>query len=180
MKSYLFLADGFEEIEALGTVDILRRGGMEVRTVSINPTEAVTGAHGVTVAADLKLDDSDFTDAEWMIIPGGLPGATNIAGNKKMQHLLTRQWVEGKIAAICASPAMVLGPLGIIDNRPVTGYPGTESLQPKAKWTGANVVVDGNLVTGRAPGAAIEFALTIIAQSQGQAVADGVAKAMCL
>lgn len=177
-KSYLLLADGFEEIEALATVDVMRRGGMEVETVSITDKNAVTGANGITVVADALLKESDFEGAEFIVIPGGLPGSTNLAADKHVGRILEAQSVSGKIAAICAAPAVVLGPLGIIDGREVTGYPGTENGCKAAKWQGTQVVALDNLITGQAPGAAIKFALAIVANARGMEVAKQVAQGM--
>ena len=131
-RSYLFLAPGFEETEALATVDVMRRAGMEVLTVAINPenSEKVCGAHGVVVVADLLPEDADFTDVEWLICPGGMPGAQNLADSRIVTEALRAHAAKGgKIAAICASPALVLAPLGILDGREATCYPG---MQPES------------------------------------------------
>ena len=125
-RSFIFLAEGFEEIEAITPTDVLRRAGMDVKTVSITDRHQVTGAHGITVVADLTFDEANFENAEWLIIPGGLPGAENLHNFEPLNDLLRKQAVEGKIAAICASPAMVLAPLGLLDGKEATGYPGTE------------------------------------------------------
>ncbi len=177
-KSYLLLADGFEEIEALATVDVMRRGGMTVETVSITDNNAVTGANGVTVTADVLMKDTDFAGAEFIVIPGGMPGSSNLAANKRVGRILTAQAATGKIAAICAAPAVVLGPLGLIDGREVTGYPGTEGGCKAAKWQGTQIVANDDLITGQAPGAAIKFALAIVANSCGKDVAMQVAQGM--
>lgn len=179
--SYLILAEGFEEIEALATVDIMRRGGMDVKTVAITDDVIVAGAHGVPAVADLTLAEADLDSAEWIVIPGGLPGATNIAACKPVCEALVEQVAKGgKVAAICASPAMVFGPLGIIDGKEATGYPGTEKLCPSAKWVSKPVVTLENIVTGQAPAAATEFALAIVEKSMGAIVAADVAAGMCL
>ena len=107
-ESFLFLANGFEEIEALTAVDVLRRAEMPVRTVSITSSLQVTGAHGVTVKADVIYDSTLFADPAWLILPGGMPGAENLAGFAPLTGLLARQLAseEGRIAAICAAPAV--------------------------------------------------------------------------
>lgn len=103
--SYLFLAEGFEEVEAMTPVDVMRRAGMEVYTVSITKNREVKGAHGVTVLADKTIDEIDADDAEWLITPGGMPGATNLAASGKLSDMLTNQYrKDGRIASICASP----------------------------------------------------------------------------
>lgn len=168
-KSYLFLADGFEEIEALTPVDVMRRAGMPVVTVSImKGRKAVKGAHGITVDADIELGDEDMSAAEWLILPGGMPGATNLAECAPLVDMLKAQAQRGgKIAAICASPGVVLGPLGIIDGVDVTGYPGFEDGAPKAKWHDTNVCGHHNIITANGPGAAMPFALAIVSNTLG-------------
>lgn len=177
-RSFLFLADGFEEIEALTTVDVMRRAGMDIKMVSIMDSRRVMGAHGVAVEADLMLKEADFAGSEWLILPGGLPGASNLAADAALCDLLKVH--KGKIAAICASPAFVLAPLGLLNGRRATGYPGTEQ---KLKAGGADisdemVVALPDLVTGRGPAAAAPFALAIVANSLGAAAASDLAAGM--
>ena len=129
MTSYLFLADGFEEIEALATVDILRRAGIDVKTVSIKETLEVEGAHGVKVRADIVYAEMEYAEAEWLILPGGMPGAANLKAHDKLcSKLLSHNAKGGRIAAICASPGVVLGQLGIMEGRNGVCYPGFEPL----------------------------------------------------
>lgn len=176
---YVFLANGFEEIEALATVDILRRAGMDVLTVSINEGVQVTGAHGVTVCADATVDMVDGDDAGWLVLPGGLPGATNLAACPKVVDMLNAQDCRGgNIAAICASPAMVLAPLGLLSGHAATCYPGCEV--DGVRFTGADVEVSGNIVTGKGPGLTMRFALAIVEKSLGKAKADEVAAGLLL
>ena len=128
-KNYVFLADGFEEVEALTSVDVMRRAGMDVVTVSINEGLEVTGAHGVTVLADSLFEDQDYSDAEWLVLPGGVPGAPNLAAHEDLCTLLKAHDEQGgHIGAICASPAVVLAPLGILSQRHAVCYPGMEAL----------------------------------------------------
>ena len=179
--SYIFLADGFEEVEALTCVDVLRRAGMPVITVSINEGPAATGAHGVTVMADSLFGDNDYSDAEWLVLPGGVPGAPNLAAHEALcEALRAHNSRGGKVAAICASPAVVLEPLGIIDDRDAVCYPGMEVLTGCVKWGEAPVAVDGNVVTGNGPAAASLFALTLVEQSMGRDCAVQVAGGMLL
>lgn len=124
--SYIFLAAGFEEIEALTVVDVMRRAGMDIKTVSITDSHTVIGAHGIPVTTDLLYDKTDFVTPEWLIIPGGMPGAENLSKFAPLNTLLINQSASGKIAAICAAPAVVLGPLGILDGKEATCYPGFE------------------------------------------------------
>lgn len=178
--SFLFLADGFEEIEAIATVDVLRRSGMVVNTVSINPDGTATGANGVTVTADRTIDNVELdSETEWLICPGGMPGASNLAANSKVCQMLTEQFKRGgRIAAICAAPAVVLAPLGILDGRKATCYPGFESMAGNADMTGEPVVALDTLVTANGPGNTISFALAIAAVSRGTEAAADVAAGM--
>ena len=181
-KTYVFLADGFEEIEALATVDLLRRAGIHVETVSINPTLAVRGAHDIEVAADIMLADCP-EGARMYIVPGGMPGAKNIADNPKVCQILTAQHeAGGKIAAICAAPAVVLAPLGIINEYEATCYPGFEEgvTAGGAHHKNQRVVVDRNIITANGPSSAVPFALTIIEALKGQDAADKVAAGILL
>lgn len=179
-KSYIFLADGFEEIEALAPLDVLRRAGMPVATVSIMGSRTVTGAHGAKVEADLMLADEDMTAAEWLILPGGMPGASNLASCKPLTDLLKAQAARGgKIAANCASPALVLAPLGILDGSMATCYPGMSTDSKSIKWKEDEPVVStSNIVTAHGPGASILFGLAIAAISTGSAHAHEIGQAM--
>lgn len=173
--SYLFLANGFEEIEALTTVDILRRAGIEIETVSITDDKTVAGAHGITVLADKTYAQIDTANADWLIIPGGLPGSTNLHEFTPLNDALKAHFAEGgNIAAICAAPAMVLAPLGILDNREATGYPGSLTTERPVEWRDAPVVTAGNVVTGNGPASAMRFALAIVAKATEDAKAQEV------
>ncbi len=178
--SYLFLADGFEEIEAIATVDVLRRAGMIVNTVSINPTGKATGANGVTLTADRTIDQIELdSETEWLICPGGMPGATNLSECEALATLLTTHFHNGgRIAAICAAPAVVLAPLGILKGRKATCYPGFDSIVNDADMTGEPVVTTDTLVTGNGPGNTIPFALAIAAISKGAKTAHEVGAGM--
>lgn len=179
-RSFVFLTEGFEEMEAIIPVDVLRRAGMDVKTVSITDRHQVTGAHGVTVTADLTFKQADFDGAEWLIIPGGLPGAENLHAFGALNDLLKVHAGKGKIAAICASPAMVLAPLGLLEDKEATGYPGTED---GLKAGGAivkdeRVVALDNIITANGPASALRFALAIVANSLGAQTAQEVGSAM--
>lgn len=180
-RSYLFLAPGFEETEALATIDVMRRAGMNVLTVAINPenSEKVCGAHGIMVEADLLPDEARFSDAEWLICPGGMPGAQNLADSKIVTDALRVHAAKhGKIAAICASPALVLAPLGILDGREATCYPGMEPESDKILMRGAPVVALDNLITANGPASTLAFALAIVRNSCGDAVAQQIGEGM--
>ncbi|MBO4803233.1 MAG: DJ-1/PfpI family protein [Muribaculaceae bacterium] len=179
--SYVFLADGFEEVEAMTSIDVMRRAGMPVVTVSINPGVAVTGAHGVTVVADSLFEDNDYSEAEWLVLPGGMPGATNLAAHEGLCEALAAQDERGgKVAAICASPSVVLACQGLLDGRHAVCYPGMEAPVEGVEWGDESVAVDGNITTGNGPSAAAPFALAMVAQSLGQEAADAVASGMLL
>ncbi|MBR6283033.1 MAG: DJ-1/PfpI family protein [Muribaculaceae bacterium] len=178
MTNYVFFANGFEEIEALTIVDVLRRAGMEVKTIAVHFCREVTGAHGVTVITDGLMDDVKPTDG-WLILPGGMPGATNLKLYEPLGEMLARHEADGKkIAAICASPSVVLAPIGLLDERKATCYPGMECKGCGAIWVDDMVVTDGNVITGRGPAAAIEFALAIVAHEMGPEVAKEIADGM--
>ena len=183
MTSYVFLADGFEEIEAITPVDVLRRAGIEVKTVSINDTHRVTGAHGIEVNADLTFKQADFADCEWLILPGGMPGATNLAAFRPLTELIKVHAENGrKLAAICASPAVVLAPLGVLKNRKAICYPGFEGAlkDADAEVTPGRAVIDGNIITSNGPSSALDFALAIVAETKSRGVANEVAGGMLL
>lgn len=158
---YVFLADGFEEIEALGTVDILRRSELDVKTVSINETLEVNGTHGIKVLADIKTEDVNEFDLEAIVLPGGLPGADNLENCKFVTYLVTKAANEGKIiAAICAAPK-ILGVLGLLSGVKATCYPGFEGKLFSAKITHKRLVRDKNFITAKGAGVTEEFAAAI-------------------
>lgn len=159
---YVFLATGFEDVEAIAPVDIMRRAGLDVQTVSITGEEIVVSAHGVGIASDLLLSDVDFSSAEMLVLPGGLPGSTNLDACKPLTEAIKRHFESGgPIAAICAAP-LVYGHLGLLQGRRATCYPGVESELTGATYTAAIVERDGNIITGKGPAAAFEFGYTIV------------------
>ncbi len=179
-KAIVFLANGFEEMEALGTVDILRRGGIAVQTVSITPNPIVTGAHQVPVTADTTIDKAVLNDADALILPGGMPGASNLNSSEEVKEALLQQYREGRIvAAICAAP-MVLGGLGLLKGRNATCYPGFEPQLIGANVTGEAVEVSDNVITGKGPGLVMNFALALVAAIKSDAVEEEVAAGLLL
>ncbi len=159
---YVFLATGFEDIEALAPVDIMRRAGLQVQTVSITGEDIVMSAHDVGIMADLLLQDVDFSSAEMLVLPGGLPGSTNLDACKPLTDAIKRHFeAGGAIAAICAAP-LVFGHLGLLQGRRATCYPGVERELKGATYTAAIVERDGNIITGKGPAAAFEFGYTIV------------------
>ena len=173
----IVIAEGFEEIEAITPADMLRRAGVEVEMVGLDALE-VTGAHEITLKMDRTLRDDE--DADAVILPGGMPGATNLAASARLANVLRRQFESGRlIAAICASPGVVLAPLGILDGKRAACYPGFEqNFRPGTTHVLEPVVKDGNIITSRGPGTALAYALAIAAELAGSDVADGLAKAM--
>ena len=174
-RAVLFLADGFEETEATGTADVLRRAGVDVSIVSISDEHEVEGAHGISILADELLSEADFADTDALILPGGMPGASNLNACEALKQLLVGHHAKGKlVAAICAAP-LVLGGLGLLKGRRATCYPGFEQRLAGATLTAEAVVTDGNIITGKGPGFVFDFALQIVAYLQTKAVADQVA-----
>ncbi|MBQ7470965.1 MAG: DJ-1/PfpI family protein [Prevotella sp.] len=178
-KAYVFFADGFEDIEALAPVDILRRGGVAVTTVSINNGREVESAHGVTIMADTTFDEAgDFSDADILMLPGGMPGAANLDMHEGVKDALLRQSEQGKlIGAICAAP-FILGHLGVLNGIKATCYPGFEGHLDGAEYTADIVTVDGQFITGRGPGAAMPYGYAILRKMGFGEAADALQEGM--
>lgn len=177
---YAFFADGFEEIEAFTAIDTLRRAGLNVEIVSVTPDEIVVGAHDVSVLCDINFENCDFFDAELLLLPGGMPGAATLDKHEGLRKLILDFAAKGKpIAAICAAP-MVLGKLGLLKGKKATCYPSFEQYLDGAECVNAHVVRDGNIITGMGPGAAMEFALTIVDLLVGKEKVDELVEAMCV
>ena len=180
MRIFLFLADGFEEIEAIAPIDIFRRANLEVITVSITDSKMVKGAHGIGVEADQIFSQAQFTGEYMIFLPGGMPGTTNLDNHQALKDLITVRAREGeKIAAICAAPS-ILGKMGILKNREAICYPGFEKYLVEAKVSNKKIVKDDFIFTAKGPGVAIPFALKIVEELSGKDVADDVAGALML
>ena len=186
----IFLAEGFEEIEALATVDVLRRGDIKARTVSVTDERQVCGAHGIQVLADLAwtefestIDMTETCECDVMIFPGGMPGTKNLAEIKDLMELMKSHYAEGGIvAAICAAPGLIVSQLPSLEGKRFTCYDGFEDA-PAAKggeYLKTAAVADGNLITGRGPGCAVEFALAIVRCLKGAGLADGIRASMMI
>lgn len=177
---YTFLADGFEEIEALTPVDLLRRAGVDIVTVSIYPDRKnVTGAHRIEVCADITIDDVDMSQADILFLPGGMPGTVNLLGCAPLMDLVDEQYSKGKrIAAICAAPARILGSKGLVKGRRATCYPGMEDMLEGATAVTDSVVTDGNITTSRGLGTAVDLACELISIMCGQEKADEIRKSV--
>lgn len=159
-KAYIFLAEGHEEVEALTVVDLLRRAGIEIATVSISDTRTVTSSHKVTYEADLLFTEVEGTMADLVVLPGGIPGTPNLLAFEPLMDMVRAHHEAGKyVAAICAAPS-ILAELGILEGKKATSYPGFGT--KIEHYVEEPVVVDGNVVTGRGLGAAIDFGLALI------------------
>ena len=168
MKSIcIFLATGFEETEALFPLDILRRGGLDVKTVSVTGEKFVVGSHGVPVGADLLFEELNQEDVEMVVLPGGLPGATNLDAHPGLDKLIMDFAAAKKpLAAICASP-LVYGKRGLLKGKKATCYPGFDKFLEGAEYTGNKVEIVDNFITGKGPGAAWDFGFAILEKYAG-------------
>ena len=172
---FLFLAEGFEETEAVGTIDVLRRGELKVTVVSISEEKTVTGAHNISVVADKLFSEVDFSSGEMLVLPGGMPGASNLNAHSGLKALIQQYNSEGKkLAAICAAP-LIFGGLGLLQGKKATAYPGFESMLKGATIIEKGTVKDGNIITGRGPGFVLDFGLAIVEELQGKAKSDEIA-----
>ena len=179
-KVFVFLAEGFEETEAVATMDVMLRGGLDVTSVSISGNLLVTGAHGIAVNADTLFEKTDFSGGDMLVLPGGEPGSTNLNAHAGVKSLLKQYAANGKkMAAICAAPS-VFGGLGLLEGKNATAYPGYESRLKGATYVNSPAVIDGNVITGRGPGFAFQFGLAIVEELQGKAKADEVAAGLLL
>ena len=175
---YLFLADGFEEVEALAVVDILRRADIDVHTVSVSDTKTVTAAQKVPVVADCLLSDVALDKTDMLILPGGMPGTANLAKSEALLELIRKAWDGGKhISAICAAPT-VLAKAGILKGKKVICYPGFENELGDAVVEDKLVVQDGKLLTSKGPGTAFLFGYAIVDILKGPLASEAIRKAM--
>ncbi len=177
MRIIVFLADGFEEVEALTTVDYLRRADVAVDTVSIPQNREVRGSHDIPVIADKTIDQIDSIESyDGVVIPGGMPGATSLRDNPRVIEIVKGMNMNNKlVAAICAGP-IVLKKAGVIEGKKVTSYPGFEDQLSGGIYQQQGVVRDGNIITSRGPALAVDFAIAIIEYLLGQEKADELKK----
>ena len=174
----IFLADGFEEIEALTPLDVLRRAGLDVKTVGVTSKIAV-GSHGIPVVCDISADELDTSALTAVIFPGGMPGSLNLDASPISDKAIDAVKKNGGIiAAICAAP-LVLGRRGLLKDKKATCYPGFEKELVGAKYTADTVTVDGNIVTARGMGVALEFALTLTEMIKGKDEAIKISEGVC-
>lgn len=179
-KKVLFiLAEGFEEVEAVTPIDMLRRAGIDVVAAGLSGID-IAGSHGITILADCEFAEVSGENFDAVVLPGGKAGAENLAASKEVINYLNDMFAKGAlVAAICASPGVVLSKTKILSGKKVTCFPGFEKHLPKdAKFSDERVVVDGNLITGKAAGAAAEFSSAIITYLLDKANADKVFESM--
>lgn len=170
---YVFLANGFEEIEALATVDVLRRCGLDVKLTAVGDDIRVKGAHQMEVTADTHINEIEPATGDALVLPGGMPGSLNLLKCERLRELLVaHNGHNGLIAAICAAP-MVLGDLGLLEGRKATCYPSFEKYLHGATPLTEMVVKDGHFITGKGPAAAVDFGCAIAENFVGgQAVTE--------
>lgn len=174
----IHLATGFEEIEAVTVVDILRRAKLNVTIVSITDEKSVTGAHGITVVADKLFEDVNYDDIDMIILPGGMPGTSNLENHIELKKRIIEFDLDAKwIATICAAP-MIIGKLGLLEDKEAVCYPSFEEKLLNAKISDKTTVVADNFITSKGPSTAIEFALTIINELLGNPEAKKIAEAL--
>jgi len=179
-KVFIFLAEGFEETEAIGTIDVMRRGELNVTIVSVTGKSLVTGAHGIVVQSDTLFENTDYSKGDMLVLPGGTPGAFNLNAHQGLKNLLLQYAIEGKrLAAICAAP-LVFGGLDLLQGKKATAYPGFESYLKGAECVKTAVAKDENIITGRGPGFAFDFGLAIVEELQGKTKADEVAAGLLI
>lgn len=172
---YMYLADGFEETEALVTLDFIRRAEIKILTVGVTGKN-VTGSHGIEVKADILLNESDVNTVEGIILPGGMPGTLNLEKSETVTEAVLHCFDANKlVCAICAAPS-VLGHLGILNGKRATCFPGFEEQLFGAEAVDAACVVDGRIITGRGPGSVFDFVREIITSIKDKASADRVLK----
>ena len=177
MKVAVYFATGYEEIEALAVVDVLRRGNIDVSMVGVS-SKTVVSARGISINMDVTLDELDHDAIDMMVLPGGVPGIINLEANEKLINELKSFKEKGKwLAAICAAPS-ILGSQGLLVGEKATCYPNYESKLIGCEHVDEKVVVSGKIVTGKGAGAALDFALKILEVLQGEEIAEQVRKSM--
>lgn len=177
-KAYVHFAEGFEEIEALTIVDVLRRAEIPTDMVSVTGHRQVAGAHGVKIITDVVFEDVNYDEAAIIILPGGMPGAKNLQDHDGLSKILQQKAAKKEpLAAICAAP-MVLGSLGILEGKSAVCYPGFESHLKGAELKSDLAIKSDNIITGKGPGAAINFSLEIVKELKGEKLAKELSEGM--
>lgn len=179
-KVFVFLAEGFEEIEAVSIIDVLRRANIETWTVSTTGNTKVTGAHAITIEADILFENADFKDGKMLVLPGGMPGTRNLEAFTPLIKLIQEYYRAGKfVTAICAAP-LILGKMMLLRNEEATCYPGFEDDLEGAVLSKQRVARSGKMITSKGPGTAIEFALKLVESLKDEASAASLAKALIM
>jgi len=177
-KVCVHLATGFEELEAVAVLDVLRRAGIEVLMVSMTRELNVTSARGLMVTADVLFEDVDYDNIDMIVLPGGIPGSTNLAEHAGLKQKIGRFADQGKyLAGICAAP-MVYGQMGLLRGKTAVCYPGFEKYLDGAEITSERVVQTGNFITAKGPGTALEFSLKLVEILKGIEAAEKVKENM--
>lgn len=177
-KTAILFANGYEEVEALTVVDLLRRAKIGCEILSVADSGQVTGSHGISIGADRNFSGTDFSQYDGVILPGGMPGTTNLAADERVLALLRSFAVAGKLtAAICAAPT-VLAKAGLLEGKKAVCYPGMEEQLTGAKVSFDPVAVDGTVITSRGLGTAIPFALSIVQYFDGRERAEALASSV--
>lgn len=179
--SYIFLAPGVEEVAATATIDALRRANIPVTTVAVSDNLQIKGATGQTLVADSLISEVNTDEADWLIIPGGDPGAQNLFANDELKaKIIAHYQKNGRIASICAGPAVVLAPLGVLKGKKATCYPGLgDAINSNGgEYVKQTVVTEQNLITSEGPGTTLPFAIEIIRATKGDEAAQSVAAGM--
>lgn len=177
-KVYVFLASGFEEIEAVAIIDVLRRAQIETSVVSITGDKRVVGAHAIALEADVLFESTDFKDGNMLVLPGGMPGTRNLEAFTPLTKVINEYYKSGKfVTAICAAP-LILGKMRLLRNEEAVCYPGFEDDLEDAILSKQRVVRSGKMITGKGPGTAIEFALKLVETLVDEATAISLSKAM--
>ena len=178
MTVYTMLADGFEEVEALAVVDVLKRAKIEVCMVSVTGQRLVTGAHNIGISADICFDEADFGRCDMIFLPGGMPGTLNLKNHKGLTEQIKNFEKSGKkLAAICAAPS-ILGEMGLLKGRKAICFPGFEDALQGAEITDKRVVVDGNIFTSKGMGTAIDLGLEIVSNLISEEKSEELAKSI--
>ncbi len=175
---FVYITEGFEEIEALTPVDVLRRADIEVATVSMEEQLYVRGAHDIEIACDMTFHESEKFTADMLVLPGGMPGTMGLAKSEQLLSRIRSEYEKGTwVCAICAAP-LVLAKAGILKGKNATIYPGMEKEIEGAIYSGETVCVDGNIITSRGPGTALPFAFALVAAMAGKESMDSLKRSM--
>lgn len=179
-KIAVHLAEGFEEIEALSIIDILRRADLDTLSVSITKNKLVEGAHGIKVEADALFEEVNYDNIDMLVLPGGMPGTTNLEDHEDLKKRIIEFDIDEKwIGAICAAPS-ILGKMAMLEDRKATCYPGFEKSILGGKLSNDAVVLDRNIITSQGPATAMEFSLKLVELLKGQEKAEELSKALLL